>query len=52
MSLCPICQDKTQDKHRPFCSLRCAEIDLQRWLDGSYAIPTQEVADEEEETHH
>ncbi|WP_298912527.1 DNA gyrase inhibitor YacG [uncultured Algimonas sp.] len=42
---CPIC--KTRDvvaDYRPFCSKRCADIDLGRWFKGGYAIPTQERA--------
>ncbi|GGW47356.1 DNA gyrase inhibitor YacG [Gemmobacter lanyuensis] len=36
---CPICQKDTDAKYRPFCSRRCADIDLGRWLKGSYVIP-------------
>ena len=32
-------------KFKPFCSRRCADIDLSRWLDGRYAIPAQETDD-------
>ena len=39
---CPICQKETDRKYRPFCSKRCADIDLGRWLNGSYAIPAEE----------
>jgi endogenous inhibitor of DNA gyrase (YacG/DUF329 family) len=39
---CPICGKPADAKHRPFCSKRCAMIDLGRWLDGRYSIPTQE----------
>lgn len=44
-ALCPICKKKksTEDFH-PFCSKRCADIDLGRWLKGGYSIPTEEVA--------
>lgn len=28
--------------HRPFCSVRCSEVDLQRWLVGTYAVPAEE----------
>jgi uncharacterized protein len=42
---CPICGKPREDKHRPFCSKRCADEDMSRWLTGAYAIP---VADEEE----
>lgn len=36
---CPICGQPTQDKHRPFCSRRCADVDLARWLNGAYFVP-------------
>lgn len=36
---CPICAKESDPKYRPFCSRRCADIDLGRWLKGSYAIP-------------
>ena len=36
---CPICRKPAAPEHRPFCSRRCADIDLNRWLTGSYAIP-------------
>lgn len=39
---CPLCKKKTDPKYRPFCSQRCQEVDLGRWLTGSYAIPTEE----------
>ncbi|MET0407382.1 MAG: DNA gyrase inhibitor YacG [Hyphomicrobium sp.] len=35
---CPICGKDAVDGHRPFCSKRCADIDLARWLSGAYAI--------------
>jgi hypothetical protein len=35
---CPICRKPADYTHRPFCSRRCADIDLARWLSGSYAI--------------
>lgn len=40
---CPICGTATVDAHRPFCSKRCAQIDLGRWLKGGYAVPGQPV---------
>ena len=44
-SHCPIC-DRLSDAHyRPFCSKRCADVDLARWLSGSYAIPDDEDED-------
>ena len=36
---CPICGRPTEDAYRPFCSRRCADVDLSRWLSGAYAIP-------------
>jgi len=39
---CPICEKPTEQKFRPFCSLRCADIDLGKWAMGSYAIPATE----------
>jgi len=35
---CPICKNPTMPEWRPFCSKRCADVDLGRWLNGSYAI--------------
>ncbi len=42
---CPICAKMSIDRFRPFCSTRCANIDLHRWLGGRYAIPTEETPD-------
>jgi endogenous inhibitor of DNA gyrase (YacG/DUF329 family) len=39
---CPICGKPTEANYRPFCSKRCADVDLNRWLTGSYAIPVVE----------
>ena len=36
---CPICAKLTEIEYRPFCSRRCADIDLQRWFTGRYAVP-------------
>ena len=36
---CPICEKDTDPKYRPFCSKRCADVDLGKWLTGGYAIP-------------
>lgn len=47
--LCPICEKKPADPaFRPFCSKRCADVDLSRWLSDSYAIPGQSVEEAEE----
>ncbi|MEX0923380.1 MAG: DNA gyrase inhibitor YacG [Rhodovibrionaceae bacterium] len=45
---CPTCGAASQLATRPFCSTRCAEVDLGRWLQGSYRIPTQERPSEGE----
>ncbi len=39
---CPICGKPTDPAFRPFCSRRCRELDLSRWLSGRYAIPAAE----------
>jgi endogenous inhibitor of DNA gyrase (YacG/DUF329 family) len=39
---CPICGKPTVVEFRPFCSERCADVDLHRWLSGAYAIPAAE----------
>ena len=39
---CPICKRETEERYRPFCSKRCADVDLARWLNGAYAIPAEE----------
>lgn len=36
---CPICGKPPVERYRPFCSARCADADLGRWLTGAYAIP-------------
>ena len=41
---CPECKRPSQRDHYPFCSERCRNLDLSRWLSGSYAIP---VVDDE-----
>jgi uncharacterized protein len=45
---CSICGAPVDPQLRPFCSKRCADIDLSRWLTGSYAVPGGEAdADED-----
>ena len=36
---CPICGRPAELDHSPFCSRRCADVDLQRWFSGAYAVP-------------
>lgn len=38
---CPMCGEKTDRDYRPFCSRRCADRDLGRWMTGAYAIPAR-----------
>ena len=44
---CARCSKPVDPAYRPFCSRRCADIDLQRWLSGSYAIPAGPEDDDE-----
>jgi len=39
---CPICGKPAVDQFKPFCSKRCADIDLNRWLTGNYVIPARD----------
>jgi endogenous inhibitor of DNA gyrase (YacG/DUF329 family) len=47
---CPICGRPTETDYRPFCSRRCADVDLARWLRGAYAIPDTVESDEDGES--
>ena len=42
---CPICDKSTSAAYRPFCSRRCADVDLARWLNGAYAVPSGDPED-------
>jgi len=42
---CPMCQSDTDVKYRPFCSKRCADLDLGKWLNGSYSSPSYDPED-------
>lgn len=44
---CPICTAPTELAFRPFCSRRCADVDLSRWLRGAYAVPSHADTDED-----
>ncbi len=44
MPTCPICRKPVSAATRPFCSPRCAEIDLGRWLTGQYVVPGVDAA--------
>ena len=45
---CPICGKPTAPTFKPFCSKRCADVDLNRWLSGVYAVPVTEDEEEDE----
>lgn len=47
---CPICGKPVVSRFRPFCSKRCADIDLHRWLSGSYAVPGDREPGDDDET--
>ncbi|MFM8754223.1 MAG: DNA gyrase inhibitor YacG [Phenylobacterium sp.] len=40
---CPLCGKTAKPQFRPFCSSRCANVDLQRWLSGNYVLPGDEA---------
>ncbi len=48
MRPCPICSKLSTEAEYPFCSDRCAKVDLNRWLSESYTIPVVETDDIEE----
>lgn len=46
--LCPTCRKETTwegNRYRPFCSERCATMDLGRWADGKHAIAGEPAGD-------
>lgn len=44
---CPICKKNSVEKYKPFCSLRCKQIDLLSWINEEYKIETDEYLDNE-----
>ena len=46
---CPVCGKPAEDKYKPFCTKRCADIDLGRWLKERYRVPTDEAPGEEDD---
>jgi uncharacterized protein len=46
--LCAICGKPADELFKPFCSKRCADVDLHRWLSGVYAVPVTEDEEEDE----
>ncbi|MBV1707911.1 MAG: DNA gyrase inhibitor YacG [Hyphomicrobiales bacterium] len=43
---CPVCGKPSAQATKPFCSARCQDVDLNRWLSGSYVIPGKALEDE------
>ena len=46
---CPMCGKVPQLRYRPFCSKRCADLDLSRWLNGVYSVPAAPDGDDEDD---
>ena len=46
---CPICGKSPEPAHKPFCSQRCTDVDLHRWLGEGYRIPTNEAPESDGE---
>lgn len=42
---CPICKGETRHAYRPFCSKRCADLDLRKWMTGAYSLPSEDPED-------
>ena len=45
---CPICGKPPLARHAPFCSARCGQVDLGRWLTGRYVVETDQPAEADE----
>ena len=45
---CPVCGKPEAEEYAPFCSKRCADVDLSRWMGGVYRIPSEEPPDGDE----
>lgn len=45
---CPICKSEATQKYRPFCSKRCADVDLGKWMTGGYTLPSEEPVEPED----
>lgn len=42
---CPICSKDSVKSYRPFCSKRCADIDLAKWFNEGYTVPSSDPDD-------
>ncbi|HVA12624.1 MAG TPA: DNA gyrase inhibitor YacG [Stellaceae bacterium] len=49
IAACPICGKPAALRHRPFCSRRCALLDLGRWIGGNYRVPASGGDDAEDD---
>ncbi len=47
---CPICKRSSVPDFRPFCSRRCADLDLGRWMTGAYRVPEPLTGEEDADT--
>lgn len=45
---CPVCNNKYEEKYKPFCSRLCSNIDLNEWLSGSYTFISEDEKGNEE----
>ncbi len=45
---CPVCGRRPDPGERPFCSARCRDVDLGRWIAGDYRIPGESVQAQDE----
>ena len=43
---CAVCGKPQTPEHKPFCSKRCANVDLNRWFSGRYVVPAAPEEDE------
>ena len=48
MAKCPLCDKQATTGYRPFCSKRCADIDLGKWMNGGYALPSEDEVTEDD----
>jgi uncharacterized protein len=48
---CPICGKPASFAERPFCSRRCADVDLHRWLNGAYQVPGKPDPEDDSAPH-
>ena len=47
---CPMCGNLQTQENRPFCSNRCASLDLSKWLNEVYRVPTEEIEESDDNT--